>query len=124
MIPLGDTIANELAAPPGRDLQERLLQAMFMMERYRGIDAGWREVVAEVADADVRAAAINRLAEALRVFIRSHQQHPDIGSAIFALGALRAGEDAALFSAVLGADSGYGPHARAQAQCALEVIRQ
>ncbi len=124
MTALGDIIANELAAPQGRNLQERLLQAMFMMERYRGIDAGWREVVGEVRDADIRTGAISRLADALRIFIRSPKEHPDVGSAIWALGALRADEDADLFAAVLAASSGYGAHAREQAQCALEVIRQ
>lgn len=37
MIPLAAKIADELATPKGRNLQERLLQAMFMMERYRGV---------------------------------------------------------------------------------------
>jgi hypothetical protein len=123
MIALGDIIAEDLGAPQGRNLQKRLLQAMFMMERYRGIDAGWRDVVAEVGDADISTGAINRLAEALRAFIRSHKEHPDVGSAIWALGALRADEDAVLFSAVLSPESGYGSHGREQAQCALEVIR-
>jgi len=101
MIALGDVIANELRAPQGKNLQERLLQAMFMMERYRGIDAGWREVVAEVGEADIGTSAIERLAEALRLFARSYKEHPDVGSAIWALGALRADEDAVLFEAVL-----------------------
>ena len=123
MTALGDIIADELAAPQGRGLQERLLQAMFMMERYRGIDAGWREVVSEVRGADISTEAVNRLAEALRGFIRYHKHHPDVGSAIWALGALRADEDADLFAAVLTAESGYDTHAREQAQCAIEVIR-
>src|ERR1043165_3035391 len=116
MIALGDIIAEELATPEGRDLKERLLQAMFMMERYRGIDDGWRDVVAEVRDADIRPRAIDKLAETLRRFVLSHKEHPDVGSAIWALGVLRDDDDADLFDAVLRPDSGYGSHAREQAQ--------
>jgi hypothetical protein len=123
MIALAEIISGELATPNGRNLQERLLQSMFMMERHRGIDAGWREVVAEVRDADVGAPAIGRLAESLRVFICSHKDHPNVASAIWALGALRADEDADLFAAILGENSGYDNFARDQAACALEVIR-
>ena len=123
MRPLADIIAQELASPVGRSLQERLLEAMFMMERFRGIDAGWDEVVPQIGDADVGADAIGRLAQSLRTFVESHPQHPDVGSAIFALAALRADDDAQLFEAVLRDDSGYGSHAREQAHCALEVIR-
>ena len=123
MIALADIIADELTNPVGRNLRERLLQAMFMMERFRGKDAGWRDVVSEVADADIGADAIARLAQALRRFIVSHKDHPDVGTAIWALGALYADEDAALFDLVLADGSGYGTFAREQAQCILEVIR-
>ena len=58
MIALADIIADELAKPDGHILQERLLQAMFMFERFRGIDAGWRDMVSEVAEADVSPDAI------------------------------------------------------------------
>jgi hypothetical protein len=120
---LADIIARELANPTGHSLQERLLEAMFMMERFRGIDAGWDEVVPQIGDADVGADAIARLAQALRTFVESHPEHPDVGSAIFALAALRADEDAELFETVLRDGSEYDSHAREQAQCALEVIR-
>jgi hypothetical protein len=120
---LGNIIAQELASPVGRSLQERLLEAMFLMERSRGIDAGWRDVVPQIGDADVGADVITHLARAVRTFVESHPQHPDVGSAIWALGALRADEDAKLFEAVLRDNSGYGSHAREQAQCALEVIQ-
>ncbi len=98
-------------------------QAMFMMERSRGVDAGWRDVVPQIGDADVGEDSIAHLARALRIFVESHPQHPDVGSAIWALGALRADGDAEIFEAVLRDGSGYGSHAREQAQCALEVIR-
>ena len=120
---LGDIIAQELANPLGRSLQERLLEAMFMMERSRGVDAGWRDVVPQIGDADVGPDSIAQLALALRTFVESHPQHPDVGSAIWALAALRADEDAEIFEAVVRDGSGYGSHAREQAQCALEVIR-
>ena len=120
---LSDIIAQELVNPVGRSLQDRLLEAMFMMERSRGIDAGWHEVVPQIGDADVGADAIAHLARALRIFVVSHPQHPDVGSAIWALSALRADEDAEIFEAVLRDGSGYGSHAREQAQCALEVVR-
>jgi hypothetical protein len=123
MIALADIIASELATPRGRSLQERLLQAMFMMERFRGVDAGCGDTIADVAAADISGAAVGRLAEALRIFIRSNKDHPDVGSAIWALGALRADEDADLFSAVLDEKSAYDSFARDQAACALEVIR-
>lgn len=116
-------IAQELANPVGRSLQEHLLEAVFLMERSRGIDAGWRDVVPQIGDADVGADSISQLAQALRTFVESHPDHADVGSAIWALGALRADEDAQLFEAVLRDGSAYGSHARAQAQCALEVIR-
>lgn len=79
---LGDTIAQELASPVGRNLQERLLEALFLMERFRGVDAGWRDLP-QVGDADVSADAIARLAQALRIFIQSYRDHPDVGSAIW-----------------------------------------
>ena len=120
---LASIIAQELESPIGRSLQERLLEAMFLMERFRGIDAGWRDVVPQINDADVGTDSIAHLARALRTFVESHPQHPDVGSAIWALGALRADEDARLFEAVLREDSRYGSHAREQAQRALEVIR-
>ncbi len=122
MIALADIIADELAKPDGHILQDRLLQAMFMFERFRGINAGWRDIVSEVAEADVSPDAISRLAQALRTFILTHKHHPDIGSAIFALGKLRADEDAALFEAVLKDSSEYGTFAREQAQFILNVI--
>jgi hypothetical protein len=122
MIPLADKIADELAAPKGRHLQERLLQAMFMMERYRGIDAGWRDALSEVVDADVSDQAIYHLAEALRGFVRNHKDHHDVGSAVWALSKLRAAEDAALYRYVLEEKSGYGAHAHEQAKCAMEDI--
>ncbi len=37
-------LAPKPTNPVGRSLQERLLEAMFMMERSRGVDAGWRDV--------------------------------------------------------------------------------
>jgi hypothetical protein len=120
---LVEIIAQELAAPAGRNLQERLLEAMFLMERSRGLDAGWSDVVPHIGDADVDEDSISNLAKALRTFIQCYPEHPHVGTAIWALGALRADEDAGLFEAVLRTDSGYGPHARDQAQCALEVIR-
>lgn len=120
---LSDIIAQELANPVGRSLQERLLEALFMMECSRGVDAGWRDVVPQIGDADVGSHSIAHLARALRTFVESHPQHPDVGSAIWALGALRADEDAEIFETVLRDGSGYGSHAREQAQCALEVIR-
>ena len=87
---LASIIAQELESPIGRSLQERLLEAMFLMERSRGVDAGWRDVVPQVGDADVGTDSIAHLARALRTFVESHPQHPDVGSAIWALGALRA----------------------------------
>lgn len=123
MCAFGDIIAQELANSVGRSLQERLLEAMFMMERSRGVDAGWRDVVPQIADADVDADSIAHLARTLRTFVASHPQHPDVGSTIWALDALRADEDAETFEAVLRNGSLYGSHAREQAQCALEVIR-
>jgi hypothetical protein len=123
MIALADIIADELAKPDGHILQERMLQAMFMFERFRGIDAGWRDIVAKVAEADVSADAIGRLAQALRTFIVLHKHHPDVGSAIFALGKLYADEDAAIFEAVLKDGSEYDTFAREQAQCILDVIQ-
>jgi len=123
MITLADIIANALAKPDGHILQERLLQAMFLFERFRGIDAGWRDVVAEVAEADISADAISRLAQALRKFIVLHKHHPDVGSAICALGKLRADEDATIFEAVLKDGSEYDKFARQQAQCILDVIQ-
>ena len=123
MIALADIISTELGEPAGRDLQERLLQAMFMIERYRGIDAGWRDTVAQVADADVSEEAITRLADSLRVFIRLQKQHPDVGSAIWALGKLRAPEDRAIYEDVLAEGSGYSTFARNQSMVALEDAR-
>ena len=123
MFALADIVADEPAAPPGRNLQERLLHAMFMMERHRGIDAGWRDLVADVADADLGSVPIGRLAAALRVFIRSHMDHPQVGAAVVALAALRVDRDADLFATVVGENSGYDSYARHQAACALEVIR-
>jgi hypothetical protein len=123
MLALGDIIVQELGNPTGRSVRERLLEAMFMMERFRCVDAGWRDVVPHVGEADVGADSIRRLANALRTFIVFHRDHPDIGSAIWALAALRADEDATLFEAVLRDESEYGSFAREQAQRALEVIR-
>jgi hypothetical protein len=123
MCALGEMIVQELANPTGRNLQERLLEAMFMMERFRGVDAGWRDVVPHVGDADIGDESIRRLGQALRTFIESHRDHPDVGSAVCALGALRADEDARLFEAVLRDGSEYDSFAREQAQCALAVIR-
>lgn len=120
MISLADTIAGDLADPVGRDLQERLLQAMFLMERFRGVDAGWREVVAEIAEADISEQAIARLTEALEKFIREYPKHSDAGSAVWALGKLHSPAHIALFAQVADPKFGYDDWARKQALCALE----
>jgi hypothetical protein len=124
MTDLAGTIAQDLASPEKKDLQERLLQAMFLMERYRGVDGGGRVAVSDVADADVSDSAIGRLAEALRRFVRTQPAHPDVGSAIWALGKLRAAQDAPIFDEVIVAGSGYSQCARDQAKCALEDLRR
>ena len=123
MIPLADIIARELAEPEGRDLQERLVQAMFMMERYRGIDAGWRDTVTQVADADISEQAITRLAVSLRVFIRTQKNHPDVGTAVWVLGKLRAPDDREIYEVVLAEGNGYSKFARDQSTVALEAFK-
>jgi hypothetical protein len=61
-----DIIALEFATPVGRCLQERSLKAMFLMGKFREVDAGWRNVAPHPCDPDVGADAIGRLAGALR----------------------------------------------------------
>ena len=81
-MPLTDVIAEELANPVGRPLGERMLEAMFLMERSRGINDGWDVIAPHIGHEDVGEASISHLARALRVFVRAHPKHPDIGSAV------------------------------------------
>ena len=54
--------------------------------------------------------------------VRNQKEHPDVGSAVWALSKLRAPEDAVLYRYVLDEKSGYGAHAHHQAKCAMEDI--
>jgi len=123
MIPLAKIIAGELVEPEGRDIQDRLLQAMFMMERYRGVDTGWRDTVTQVADVDISEQAISHLADSLRVFIRTQKNHPDVATAVWALGKLRAPDDRVIHEVVLAEGSGYSKFAREQSTIALEDLQ-
>ena len=119
MIDLAATVIRDLEAPERKDLQERMLEAMLMMERHRGVPVDV-EIAPDVADADVSSPIIHRLADALEKFIRTFPRHRDVGSAIWALGRLRDPRHADLFLAVTDPSSAYNEWARDQALCALE----
>jgi hypothetical protein len=118
MIDLGAIIIRELDSPQGRDLQERMLEAMLMMERHRGIPVDVT-VSPNVGDADVGELVIKSLADALEKFIRAFPGHRDVGSAVWALGKLREERYSALFATIAEENSGYCDWARDQALCAL-----
>ena len=119
MIDLGAMIVRELADPRGKDLQARMLEAMLMMERYRGVSVDVA-ISPNVGDADVSEPVVRRLADALERFIREYPQHDDAGSAVWALGKLRDERYAQLFRSIADLNSDYSDWARDQASCALE----
>ncbi len=116
---LAEIIALELRSPIGQNLQERVLQSMFLMERFRGVDAGWRQHT-DVREADISHTSIYLLAHALADFIRRHPSHPDVSSAIWALGKLRDTQFRPLFDSVVAPNSIYDGTARRQALVAIE----
>lgn len=118
---LAEIICTELHTPEGRNLQERCLESMILMERFRGrTDAV--EICSSTADADVRPEIIARLADTLASFVRSYPEHPDIGSAVWALGKLCDLRFAALFENVLLPSGAYSEFARDQAAIALDDL--
>ncbi len=118
---LAELIANALRNPKGLDLHERCLESMVLMERYRGRSTV-TEIVPNTIDADITPATITHLAEALARFIKDHPDHPNVGSAIFALGTLAEPRFAELFERVLTPGSGYNDFARDQAIVSLENL--
>src|SRR3954465_1886148 len=106
MIDLATAVIRDLEAPEGKDLQERMLEAMLMVERYRGVSVDV-EIAPDVADADVSRPIIDRLAGALEKFILAFPRHRDAGPAIWALGKLRDPRHADLFLAVTESSSAY-----------------
>jgi hypothetical protein len=122
MTNLGDAIIRDLQATSPNDLRERLLEAMFMMERYRGAVCTGIDCVPHVIDADVGEAAIERLSEALESFIRTHPNHIDVGSAVWALGSRRDPKYVALFQTITEPTNGYTEWAREQASAALSYV--
>jgi hypothetical protein len=57
-----EVIANELRDPEGRDLQERCLESMVLMERYRKMSTV-TEIVPNTIDADISFESISSLAD-------------------------------------------------------------
>ena len=114
-------ICHDLASPVGRNLQERCLESMVLMERFRGIGT-IDDIVPATADADISPTEISRLADCLSDFIVSHPHHPDVGSATWALGKLRDPKFVPVFERVLATNSGYSDHTRHQAVVSLQDI--
>lgn len=119
---LAEQIAKDLSLPKGKDLQKCILEAMFLFERFAGIDAGDSMICPSAQDADISEQSILRLSESMRGFIRENPGHSDVGSAIWSLGKLREEEDVALFRDILDPDKGYDSWSRDQARCALQNL--
>ena len=116
-----EIICHDFASPDGRNLQERCLESMVLIERFRGggtVD----QIVPDTADADISPDAITHLAEALATFIATFPHHPDVGSATWALGKLREPRFIPLFERVISTDSAYNEFARHQAIVSLEDL--
>jgi len=94
---------------------------MVLMERFRGVDTV-ADLVPSTADADLSVEAIAGLADALATFITACPQHPDVGSAVWALGKLRDPRFIPLFERIMAADSGYEEFARDQAMVSLQDL--
>src|SRR5579883_2066740 len=118
---LAEVIAKEFRNPEGRNLQERCLESMVLMERYRRMPTV-TEIVPNTIDADISSESISSLADALAEFIKAFTEHPDVGSAIWALGKFGAPRFATLFEAVLATDSRYNEFAQHQATISLENL--
>ena len=116
-----EIICHDFASPDGRNLQERCLESMVLMERFRGVGTV-DEIVPDTADADISPDSITRLAETLAAFIATFPQHPDVGSATWALGKLREPRFIPLFERIIATDSAYNEFARRQATVSLEDI--
>jgi hypothetical protein len=70
------------------DIRERLLEATLLIEKFTG-SGDYRRVSPAVDSAEVMAQSIAELRTALINFARSRPEHPDVGSAIWALGKFR-----------------------------------
>ena len=118
---LVEIICAEFQTPEGRNLQERCLESMILIERSRGRSDAV-EIAPNTADADIRPEVITRLADTLASFVRAFPQHPDVGSAVWALGKLCDARLTSLFEHVLSPSSNYSESTHSQARVALEDL--
>jgi hypothetical protein len=68
-----------------QDMQERLLEAGLLIEKSRGLSS-YRGISSVVDEANFTSGEIEELRLALIHFLEDNREHPDVGSALFALG--------------------------------------
>ena len=77
-------IIREVRAGESPEFQQTLLRAALLFEKfYRS--GGWRGIEMEVDDAEVSEELIRELRESLITFAKGNREHPDTGSALYAL---------------------------------------
>jgi hypothetical protein len=77
-------VIKELSAVNSPDMQETLLEARLLVEKFRGVD-GWHGISSRVEDAEITPESIRELRKTLIEFAQQHRGHPDVGSALWAL---------------------------------------
>jgi len=80
-------VISELRTLQSPDIRETLLESTLLIEKYTG-SGDWRGISSNVDDAEISAEAIAELRQALIDFTRKHPEHPDVGTAIWALSKL------------------------------------
>jgi hypothetical protein len=78
-------VIQEVHAGKSPDLQETLLRAMLLFEKFYH-SGDWHGIESEVEDAVVSEESINELREAVMAFAQANREHKDAGSALHALG--------------------------------------
>ena len=74
---------REVGSP---DFQRTLLQAALLLEKHYIPECEWRGVDSDVDDAEVSDASTEELQDVLMAFVKAHREHPNVGTAIWALG--------------------------------------
>jgi hypothetical protein len=77
-------VISELRSLRSPNIRETLLESTLLIEKFTGT-GDWRGISSNVDDAEVPSDLIAELRQTLINFARTHPEHPDVGTAIWAL---------------------------------------
>src|SRR5579883_2447070 len=117
---LVNSIITTLVNKDKENLEEAILNAFFLFEKFRGVKAcGWTQ---EVIDVDISIEKVKRLQDALMNFIKEELDNPIISSAIAALGNLNDKKLKTVLIEIMENVIDINPDALYQAMIALDCI--